>query len=731
MNNGRKGGFTLPGEAGHEALTLRLARKWGADAIRDSDGTRLSPAILRAGYDIYATLCVIRDHNAWAKNHPDALQQVFLSSEAVTAEGDTVEIPLLDRYFPRQFALNDSPDALRYWQVYDRTTGVELPRGRWRYLPGTGRVTVTGAVPWRRYAANFLAWRMWEEINMYNHTANGWTSEPLMPLDPRHPQAQAYLLQWLDRWCAEHPDVDVVRFTSLFYNFAFIWGADSRNRVLFSDWASYDFTVSPLALDRFREQTGQALTAEDFVSKGHFRVTHVPPTPKQLAWMDFVNAFVVRLGKEMVDIVHRYGKKAFVFYDDSWVGMEPYGERFQDIGFDGLVKCVFSGFEARLCAQVPVPTHELRLHPYLFPVGLSGAPTFQAGGDPAGDARKYWLQVRRALLRAPVDRIGLGGYLHLAEGFPDFCDYVASLVGEFRRIRALHAQGGPWALPLRVAVLHAWGRLRSWSLSGHFHETDAHDLIHINEALSGLPVDVSFIDFEDVKAGALKGVQVLINAGVAGSAWSGGEAWEDPAVVETLTRWVHEGGALIGVNEPSALPGGDSFLRMAHVFGVDLDTGSRVCHGRFAFEVRPEEGLAAGDARLSRKSNLFLTNGRARVLAADGGVPTCTVNAFGRGKGIYLTSFHISPPGARLLLNLLLYAADLPLRQLYLTDDPFTECAWYPAANTLAAVNMSPEPRTARVLTPGGRISIRLKPFGFATRCAKQWENNCETIVKQ
>ena len=36
------GSFTLPGEAGYEELTLKLAKKWGADVIRDSDGTVLS-----------------------------------------------------------------------------------------------------------------------------------------------------------------------------------------------------------------------------------------------------------------------------------------------------------------------------------------------------------------------------------------------------------------------------------------------------------------------------------------------------------------------------------------------------------------------------------------------------------------------------------------------------------------------------------------------------------------
>ncbi len=48
MDNNRKhpeGGFTLPGEAGYEQLTLDLAKKWGADVIRDSDGTVLSDEI--------------------------------------------------------------------------------------------------------------------------------------------------------------------------------------------------------------------------------------------------------------------------------------------------------------------------------------------------------------------------------------------------------------------------------------------------------------------------------------------------------------------------------------------------------------------------------------------------------------------------------------------------------------------------------------------------------------
>ena len=89
------GGFTLPGEAGYEALTLRLAEKWGADVIRDSDGTELSSEILEARYDIYSTICIIRDHNAWAEKNRNKLQQTFLMTQPETAWSNEISFFLL------------------------------------------------------------------------------------------------------------------------------------------------------------------------------------------------------------------------------------------------------------------------------------------------------------------------------------------------------------------------------------------------------------------------------------------------------------------------------------------------------------------------------------------------------------------------------------------------------------------------------------------------------------
>ncbi len=704
-----KGGFTLPGESGYEKLTLELAERWGADVIRDSDGTQLSDEILGAGYGVYSTICPIREHNDWIRGHMDARQQAFLCTQPCLAEGDTVRVPVMRDFFAGQFEVNDSRDAMRYWQVYDRTANAEVPRADWRWHAETGEAEIR-ATPWHLYTVSFLAWRVWEEISMYNHVTNGWDKEYLMQLNPYHPGALDYLRAWLAAWCEEHPRTTVVRFTSLFYNFAWIWGSDERNRSLFADWASYDFTVCPSALDDFEKLYGYALTAEDFVRGGKYCATHSVPGRTKTDWMAFIGAFVRGAGRALVDIVHGYGKQAYVFYDDSWVGMEPYSGHFEEFGFDGIIKCVFSGYEARLCAGVNAKTHELRFHPYLFPVGLGGLPTFSPGGDPAADAMRYWVSVRRALLRQQIERTGLGGYLHLVQAYPAFLSAMDTILKEFRAIAALHGAGAPHTMRPKVGILHTWGKLRTWTLSGHFHETDRHVLIHLLESLSGLPFDVEFLSFDDVRDGVPEDIDVILNAGRAGDAWSGGAAWADAQLVEHLTKWVHGGGVFLGVGEPSAVPGFDTFFRMAHVLGVDADMGDRVCHGKWPVQVCETEGLDCEPLNMRPGRDIYLRNGDVRVLAARYGVPTATWNAFGKGCGLYLADYTAGAESAGVLQRLLLRAANCADTEA-LPANTHTECAVFPAAGKIVLVNNTGAEQQTSCAWQGKRYHMELAPY--------------------
>lgn len=707
MENKLKGGFTLPGEAGYEALTLRLAERWGADVIRDSDGTELSQEIIDAGYGIYSTICIIRDHNAWAKEHMDRLQQTILMSEPVMAEGEAVEIELMQGYYREQFAVNDSEESRQYWEAYDRTTGVRLKDEQMEYCGG-GRVRLKGTNPWHRYTVNFFAYRIWEEISMYNHVTNNWQKEHLMQLDPIYPEVREYLTEWLGKWCEEHPATTVVRFTSLFYNFVWIWGEDERNRSRFTDWGSYDFTVSPRAFQEFRKEYGYVPAAEDFVHQGKRHVTHMPADRKKRDWMEFIHRFVTQYGKELVALVHRYGKQAYLFYDDSWVGAEPYGSRFAGMDYDGIIKCVFSGYEVRMCAGVQVPVHELRLHPYLFPVGLGGAPTFMEGGNPKEEARRYWIQIRRALLRCRIERIGLGGYLHLVEDFPEFVEYVEEIAQEFRLLKELHETGSPAALEVKAAVLHSWGGLRPWTLSGHFHESWQQTLIHINESLAGMPFQVEFISFEDILNGAAEDYQVIINAGRMGSAWSGGSYWQDDRIVEALTEWTAKGGCFIGVEEPGAVSDGFSTFAMAHVLGVDKDLGDKTNHGRWNLEPEASDRRIPAGCELPAAGHIFTTGADTHLLLEKEGNILVAEKRFGEGRGIYLSGFVTDAAHTRLLQNLMLSGRET--REL-VTDDIWVECAYFPKSRTLVWINNSGEERCACV-NAGGKIwKSRLAPY--------------------
>jgi beta-D-galactosyl-(1->4)-L-rhamnose phosphorylase len=703
------GSFTLPGEAGYEDLTLRLAQTWGADTIRDSDGTQLSDKILESGYAIYSTLCLVRADNAWAKAHPEALQQCFLMSDPVTApaEGPVVISPLAG-YFPEQMRLNLDDDPKEWWQVHDRTTGERLPASAWT-VTSEGRVMIATPRPWHRYTVNFLAHRIWDEISMYNHVTNDWGDrEHLLPLDPIHPGAREQMLAYLDRWLEAHPHTEVVRFTSMFYNFFWPWGPDQTHRFRLNDWGSYEFSVSPAAIREFEQVKGYRPVAEDFVNGGRYCSSHAVPSKVYRDWMDFIQEFVRGFTKVCVERVKAAGKRAFVFYNDHWIGLEPTLPRFAEIGFDGIIDGIFNGFEARKVAETEgVAVRELRFHPYFFPTGVNGAPSFLPGGNPTLECQTYWLDIRRALLRRPVDRIGFGGYLHLVENHPSFVTFVRELAREFRQLKSLHESGPPVSQPLTVALLTAWGQQRAWGCCGHFNRDNPYN--EAMESLSGLPVEVRFVSFEDLlrEGGVPAGIDVLLNAGVAHESWGGGDYWRDPRILEIVSAWVGQGGGLVGLGEPSAAPTDAAYLQLAHVFGVELRVPATRAHQPPTFHVSDDHFITAdlpvGHSLGRETEGARILDLDTEVLLAQGQSVRAACRAFGAGRSVYLSGHRYAPDNVRLLHRALLWAG----RQenafsSWSSLNPATECAVYERIGKLVVVNNTLEPQETTVTRPDG-----------------------------
>ena len=89
----RKGRVTIPTDLDVVPETLEILKKWGADAIRDCDGTEFPQELKDTGAKIYATYCTTRKDNAWAKANPDEVQQMYIMTPFHTAEGHAGDPP--------------------------------------------------------------------------------------------------------------------------------------------------------------------------------------------------------------------------------------------------------------------------------------------------------------------------------------------------------------------------------------------------------------------------------------------------------------------------------------------------------------------------------------------------------------------------------------------------------------------------------------------------------------
>lgn len=149
------GRFTLPSEENFAEKTKELAELWGADAIRNSDGTHLDESVLALGKKIYNAYFPTRAHNEWITLHMDETPQVYLLTDRILAESDTVDIPLMESFFAEQLKPNRDADPHKYWEVVDRTTGEVVDSANWTLDADEDTVHVSGVAAWHEYTVSF------------------------------------------------------------------------------------------------------------------------------------------------------------------------------------------------------------------------------------------------------------------------------------------------------------------------------------------------------------------------------------------------------------------------------------------------------------------------------------------------------------------------------------------------------------------------------------------------
>ena len=654
----KKGRVTIPTNLDVVPQTLEILDEWGADAIRDCDGTEFPKELKDTGSKIYATYYTTRKDNEWAKAHPEEIQQMYIMTSFHTATEDKLKIHLMDHLYPDMLAVNTRDDIYRWWEVIDRTTGEPVSTELWSYDEETGNVVIRAAKLFHEYTVSFLAYIMWDPVHMYNAVVNDWKDvEPQITFDVRQPKTKAYSLERLRRFLDTHEYVDVVRFTTFFHQFTLIFDEFAREKYV--DWFGYSASVSPYILEQFEKEVGYPFRPEYIIDQGYMNNTYRIPSKEFKDFQAFQRREVAKLAKEMVDIVHEYGKEAMMFMGDHWIGMEPFMDEFASIGLDAVGGSVGNGATLRLFSDIKnVKYTEGRFLPYFFP------DTFHEGGDPVKEAKVNWVTARRAILRSPIQRIGYGGYLKLALEFPDFVQYIKEVCEEFRTLYD-NIQGTTPYCVKRVAVLNCWGKMRSWGNHMVHHAIyykQNYSYFGIIEALSGAPFDVSFISFDDIKADKdlLKKFDVVINVGDADTAQSGGENWIDETIITAVREFVYNGGGFIGVGEPAAHQWQGRFIQLDDVLGVEEEHGFNLNTDKYNWEEHRDHFIlkdAEGEVDFGEgKKNIYALPETEILIQKDQEVQMA-VKTFGKGRGVYISGLPYSFKNSRVLYRAVLWSA--------------------------------------------------------------------------
>lgn len=705
-----KGLVTIPTDLDVVPETLELMKRWGADAIRDCDGTDFPEALKDADAEIYSTYYTTRKDNEWAKANPEEIQQMYLMTPFYTADSESLSIEIMKGLYPDMLSPNTRDDIKRWWEVVDRTTGKVVPTDEWDYNEEEGKVTIK-AVPFHEYTVSFLAYIMWDPVHMYNAVTNDWKDvEHQITFDVRQPKTHEYTLKRLRKFIEDHPYVNVLRFTTFFHQFTLVF--DELAREKYVDWYGYSASVSPYILKQFEEEVGYPFRAEYIIDQGYYNNQYRVPSKEFQDFQAFQRREVAKIVKEMTEITHECGKKAMMFLGDHWIGTEPFMEEFKTLGIDAVVGSVGNGSTLRLISDIEgVKYTEGRLLPYFFP------DVFNENGDPVKEAKYNWVIARRAILRKPIDRIGYGGYLKLALQFPEFLDYVEQVCNEFRTLYANVKGTTPYCVK-KVAVLNCWGKMRAWGCHMVHHalyQKQNYSYAGIIESLSGAPFDVVFINFQDIldNPAILDDIDVIINVGDADTAHTGGEWWENPKIIEAIRGFVYNGGGIIGVGEPSGHQYQGHFFQLANVFGVEEETGFTLGYDKYNWDehehfiLEDSEEVDFGEG----KKNIYALPS-ATILVQKEKEVQMAVNEFGKGRAVYISGLPYSFENSRVLYRAVLWSthSEDELNRWFSTNYNVDVHA-YPKNNKYCVVNNTDEPQQTTIYRgDGSSFELALEP---------------------
>lgn len=712
--NLNKGLVTIPTDKDCVELTKKYIAYWGADAVRDCDGVELPSEVASFNTEVYKSYFIVREDHEYAHNHPEFIQNVALSSKRKVAFTSSLKIDLLEELFKESLIPNEE-NYRKYYQVFDRTTG--LLHDDYDYL-GNGIVRINNAIKYHEYSVNFFAKNIWDPVQIYNYHSNGWNVPKDIDLDPAYPEARKHMLSRFENWLKEHNEVSVIRFTTFFYNFLILYN-DGLTQVAW-DWHNYTMSASPKMFELFEKENGYSLTLEDIVTSGTMLSRFEIPSKRSRAYIDFVDKKCAEWAKQFVDLAHKYGKKAIMFDGDHRIGVEPYNPHFASIGLDGVVGAPHSQTYLRMISDMEgVGFKEARLNPYFFP---NECPSDEVGTNMV---RTFFNNQRRGMLRKNIDRIGFGGYLKIADSYPNFTKAIKDVCDEFRFIKSNTSDKGSLTLA-RVAILSYWGKRNAWMINGqHVDDTnqDNEGYQALLEALAGQPVDVSWVSFDEViDSDVISSFDVVITTGLVGSSFQGDYYWKNEKLITKIREYVSNGGGLIGIGDPSGYFYQGKYFQLSDIFGVEKEIGFTNFKRIKVEPLLDKTHFILKDINMdlidfgSQRKNVYIKEGTPIVILDQGGYKNVAlaVNRYNKGRAVYLSSLMPTSYDAyRLIYKMIIWASNKEeLEHRLYTLNPNIDIYYYEDTNTYIFLNNVDSIQESDYFdNKGNKLHISLSPL--------------------
>jgi 1,3-beta-galactosyl-N-acetylhexosamine phosphorylase len=231
-----------------------------------------------------------------------------------------------------------------------------------------------------------------------------------------------------------------------------------------------------------------------------------------------------------------------------------------------------------------------------------------------------------------------------------------------------------------------------------------------------MSVDVDFISFDEIREGGIPDdVRVLLNYGMAGSAWSGGENWLDTKIISSVRDFVNSGGGFIGIGEPCAVLHQGRFFQLADVLGVDKELGMTLIYTKYTKQLdKPHfitEGLGKNFYFGDGSDDVYAVNDETAGIIVENGCIRVAANNFGKGRSVYISGLPYNAHNTRLLLRSIYWAGGIEkeIKKSWFSENIYTECNAYPESGWFCVLNNSYESQNTIIhKADGSNINVEL-----------------------